>query len=234
MRAVARPVRFRNRREAHALPQPEGHRLRQFAGDHRVIRGPHPERRRRGHFELLRSVFRQERVRDHPRLPHRRQQDFAEYPLAAIGIQLIRLRRMRRHAAVNKFLLEGREQFKPRLSLQPLQCPAQHLTRTEVPRRTLQGLNVSHKEMLRRAALEGHEHPGGGIGNQKHFALRTECRDLDGSEGRQENIRRRQPHAAPQACRQIGRRKTLAPKMAGQVAGPNEDDRFTSHEKIPC
>src|SRR5260370_36000197 len=59
MRAVPGSVRFGNRREAHALSQPEGNRLGEFAGDHGVIGGPPPERRRRGDFELLRPELRQ-------------------------------------------------------------------------------------------------------------------------------------------------------------------------------
>ncbi len=229
MRAVARPARFRNRREAHAVPQPEGHRLRQFAGDHRVIRGPHPERRRRSHLELLRPEFRQERVRDHPRLPHRRQQHFAEYPLAAIPIQLVGLRRMRRDAAVSELLLERREQPQTRLSQQPVDRTAQDVARTEIPRRAFQSPDVAQKEMLRRAALERNQYAGGGIRNEKHFTLGAECRDLNRAERRHENIRRREPDPALQPRRQVGRGKALAAKMPGQIAGSDEDNRFALH-----
>src|SRR6266403_2529387 len=104
------------------------------------------------------------------------------------------------------------------------------MARTEIPRRAFQRLDVAQKKMLRRAALERHQYAGAGIRNEKDFTLRAERRDLDGSEGRHENIRRREPDPALQPRRQVGRGKALAAEMSRKIAGPNEDDRFALHE----
>src|SRR6266404_440359 len=94
--------------------------------------------------------------------------------------------------------------------------------------------------MLRRAALERNQYAGGGIRNEKHFALGAECRDLNRPERRQENIRRREPDPALQPRRQVGRGKALSAKMPGKIAGSNEDNRFALHgpeittRPLPC
>src|SRR5260370_11986265 len=104
------------------------------------------------------------------------------------------------------------------------------MARTEIPRRPFQSPDVAQKEMLRRARLERNQCAGGGIRNEKHSALGAECRDLNRSERRHENIRRREPDPALQPRRQVRRGKALAAKMPGKVAGSNEDNRFALHE----
>src|SRR3984957_1238763 len=104
------------------------------------------------------------------------------------------------------------------------------MTRTEIPRRALQGFDVADKEMLRRTALERNQDPGGGVGNQKHFPRGAKGCHLNGPESRHENIGRREPDTALQARRQIHRRKALTPKMSGQIAGTYEYNLLTLHE----
>src|SRR5260370_19265500 len=103
------------------------------------------------------------------------------------------------------------------------------MARTEIPRRPFESHDVAQKEMVRRAAIERNQYAGGGTRNEKHFAQGAECRDLNRSERRHENIRRREPDPALQPRRQVGRGKALAAKMPGQIAGSNEDNRFALH-----
>src|ERR1700680_2593602 len=81
MSAVADSVWSRDRRKTHRLPEAMCHRPRKLARDHRIVRRPQPDRGRGCDLELLRPIFGQEGIRNHSRLPHRRQQRLAEEPL---------------------------------------------------------------------------------------------------------------------------------------------------------
>jgi hypothetical protein len=180
----------------------------------------------------LRAEFGQERVRHHAGLSQRRQQRLAEQPLATIGIELVGLRRMRGHPAINELLLEGGQQLEAGLGLQPVERSAQHMAWTVFPGRALESHDVAHQKVFRCAAVERNGYPGGGIRYQKHFAHGPERGHLDGTEGRQKNVGGSESHAARQPRRQIGRREALAAEMPGKIAGPHEDDLFTLHASV--
>src|ERR1700676_3934985 len=228
--AVAGAGRFGDRREADAMSEPERDRLGEFAGDHGFIRGSHADGRRRGDLKLLRTELGEEGIGNHPDLPHRRQQRFAEHSLAPIRIELKGLPRMRGHAAVDKLLFEGGEQPQSSLAFQTIESAPQDVAGTEFPWRTLESSDVAQEEIFRRAAFERNEYASGGIGDEKNLAFSNECRLLDGADGRQKNIGRRKTDTAHQSRREIGRRKALAAKMPGKIAGSDEDNLFALHQ----
>src|ERR1019366_483768 len=147
----------------------------------------------------------------------------------AIGIEFVRLRRVRRHAAIDELLLEGGQQLEAGLGFQPIERSAQHLPWTVFPGRALESHDVSEQKIFCCAAVERNGYPGGGIRYQKHFAERPERRHLDGTKGRQKHVGGGEPHAALQPRRQLSRREALAAKMPGKIAGSNEDDLYTLH-----
>ena len=105
-------------------------------------------------------------------------------PLAAIGIEFVRLRRMRRDSRVEELLFEGRKQLQSGFALQPVERAPQDVARAIIPKSTVGRLDVADEEEFRRAAVERHEHAAARIGNEKDFAHGTEGRNLDGAECR--------------------------------------------------
>jgi hypothetical protein len=134
-------------------------------------------------------------------------------------------------AVIDELLLEGGQQLEAGLARQPDQRTTQYVAGTESPRHAVDRPDVAQEEIFRCAALERNGHAGGRIGDEKYLADGPKWRHLNGTERRQENVRRGETHAALHACGQIGRRKALTPKVAGKIAGADKDDLLTLHQE---
>ena len=134
-------------------PMPMRRRARHLAGDHRMVgRGQRRSRRHR-HLELPRAVLGKKRVRRDAGGAHRRNETFAERPLAAERVQAVRVAVALLVAGIDELLLERGDQAQAGRGVQRGDRAAQELARAALPRRAVGVADVAQEEMLRRGTV---------------------------------------------------------------------------------
>ena len=168
--------------------------------------------------------------RPHAGGAHRRDQALAEGTLAAERVQAVGIAVAVLVAGIDELLFERGDKLQPGCRIERGDRAAEELARAAFPRRAVGIADVAKEEVLRRGAIgEIHPHLGRRIGYDHQIAGGAERRVEDRPERRLHQVGVSPADALATSRIDVAGRKPLAPDMAGDVAGTDEDQFLAQH-----
>ena len=232
MHAIARTIGHRHGREDGLMPETERDGAGHLARNHALVRGAHRRLRRDRHLILARAILGEKTVGLGARGADRRGQHLAEDPLAAKGAQAVSMTRQILDAGIDKLLFERGDQVEPAHLCQRSGRATQKRAHAAFPRAAIRIADVAEKEVLRRAIVaEIHVHFGGWVRHDHEVAAGAEWRveNLPEAGLHQIGVGPADSGLAPRG--QLRSWKALTAYEPCDVAGPNENQFFTQHDR---